>query len=93
MVFPATEKVTEQVTEQVKKLVLVMGKEAHSGNELMNMLSLKHRPTFLYKCLQPATDAGLIYLTIPDKPRSSKQKYRLSSKGYSVKQKLESEGS
>lgn len=32
-------------------------------------------------CLTPALDAGLVEMTIPDKPRSSKQKYRLTEEG------------
>ena len=31
--------------------------------------------------LQPALNVGLVEMTIPDKPRSSKQKYRLTDKG------------
>nr|WP_298269795.1 hypothetical protein [Geobacter sp.] len=31
--------------------------------------------------LRPALDAGLIEMTIPDKPRSSNQRYRLTAKG------------
>jgi len=31
--------------------------------------------------LQPALDAGLIEMTVPDKPRSTRQKYRLTAKG------------
>ncbi len=90
MVFPAIEKVTEQVTEQVRKLMSIMVAGSYSGNELMDMLTLKHRPTFLYKYLQPAVDAGLVAPTIPDKPKSSKQKYRLTHKGQALKQKIES---
>lgn len=71
-----TEQVAVQVTEQVKKLLEVMGREPISGNEIMNLLNLKHRPTFRNNYLLPAIDAGLIEMTIPDKPRSSKQKYR-----------------
>ena len=31
--------------------------------------------------LRPAMDQGLVEMTIPDKPRSSKQRYRLTDEG------------
>ena len=37
--------------------------------------------TFLYSYLQPALNVGLVEMTIPDKLRSSKQKYRFTDKG------------
>ena len=55
---------------------------------MMSLLDLKHRPTFLYSYLQPSIELGLIEMTIPDKPKSSKQRYRLSEKGAVVKQKI-----
>ena len=50
----------------------------------MDRIGLSHRPTFLYNYLQPSLAAGFIEMTIPDKPRSSKQRYRLTSKGRQV---------
>ena len=41
-----TDQVIEQVTEQVKKLVKVMTIKEYSTKELMELLGLKHRPTF-----------------------------------------------
>jgi len=38
---------------------------------------MKNRKVYLL----PALEAGLIEMSIPDKSRSSKQKYRLTSKG------------
>ena len=47
----------------------------------MEALGLKHWKTFQANYLLPLMEAGLIEPTIPDKPRSSKQKYRLTAKG------------
>jgi hypothetical protein len=42
----------------------------------MELLGLKHRPTFRDNYLLPALELGLIEITVPDKPNSSKQKYK-----------------
>ncbi len=73
-----TAQVTAQVTVQVEKLMNVIGNSPKSGNELMKLIGIKHRPTFRKNYLLPAMDLGLIEMTIPDKPNSSKQKYRKS---------------
>lgn len=80
-----SEQVTEQVTEQVQKLLSVINQNESTTTELMKMVGIKHRPTFLYNYLQPALDVGLIEMTIPDKPKSSKQKYRLTVKRKQIK--------
>jgi Fic family protein len=71
-----TEQVIEQVTEQVKKLLAFIGDKEYSTKELMELLGLKHRPTFRDNYLLPALKLRLIEMTIPDKPNSSKQKYK-----------------
>lgn len=71
-----TEQVVEQVTEQVEKLIEVIGDKECSTKELMELLELKHRPTFRDNYMLPALELGYIEMTIPDKPNSSKQKYR-----------------
>ena len=90
MIFPASEQVTEQVTEQVKKIILTLDGNTLSTNEIMQLLELKHRPTFLYDYLKPALEQGFIEMTIPDKPNSSLQKYRLTILGKQLKVKLSS---
>ena len=80
-----TKQVTEQVTEQVKRLIHILGKEPKSSNDLMIVLKLKHRPTFLYDYLRPALEQGFVEMTIPDKPNSSLQKYRLTILGKQLK--------
>jgi hypothetical protein len=54
----------------------------------MTKLALNHRPTFLYSYLQPALKAGLIEMTVPDKPRAKNQKYRLTAKGGMMRDEL-----
>ncbi len=49
--------------------------------ELQRALGLKHEDHFREAYLKPALEAGLIEMTIPDKPRSSKQRYRLTPEG------------
>lgn len=47
----------------------------------MRAMGLEDRMHFVAEYLQPALDLGLIELTLPDKPRSSQQRYRLSPAG------------
>ena len=54
-----------------------MGPAEYSTKELMNLIGLSHRPTFMQNYLQPALEAGWIERTNPDKPNSPKQQYRL----------------
>jgi hypothetical protein len=57
-----------------------MAQSAYSLIELMSLLDLSHRPTFQQNYLNPAIKAGRIERTIPDKPKSPKQKYRLRTR-------------
>jgi len=42
--------------------------------------------------LKPLLDRGLLEMTIPDKPHSSKQKYRITEKGRLVITGIEGDG-
>ena len=75
-----TDQVTDQVTEQVQRLLYVLGNETLSAKELLERLELKHRPTFMKTYVRPALELGLLEMTVPDKPRSNKQKYRAIKK-------------
>ena len=79
--------VTEQVTEQVAELVKLLNKEM-DRQEIQNKLGLSHRENFRAKYLKPALDLGFIEMTIPDKPNSRLQKYRLTVLGKQLKRKL-----
>lgn len=67
---------TDQVTDQVVRLLAALGDGEKSASEIMAALGLKHKPSFRESYLKPALASGLIEMTIPDKPRSSAQKYR-----------------
>jgi len=43
----------------------------------MNLLKLKDRVNFSENYLKPAIDKGLVEMTIPEKPKSKLQKYRI----------------
>jgi len=51
---------------------------------LMNLIGRTNRTKFRDQVLRPLLDAGFIEMTIPDKPTSSKQKYRLTERGKQV---------
>jgi len=72
--------VTPQVTPQVERLLTVL-QGAMGRDELQAALDLKDRKSFREIYLQPALEAGLIRMTIPDKPNSRLQRYRLAPAG------------
>lgn len=74
------DQVTDQVKTPVNRLLSALGNEVLSATELMQCLSLSHRPTFRKNYLNPALEQKLIERTIPDKPTSRNQKYRKCSK-------------
>ncbi|MGN0296485.1 MAG: Fic family protein [Parafannyhessea sp.] len=63
-------------SDQVDKLLAVMDGKEMSVVEMMRRLGLEHRTYFRRNYLDPALEKGLIERTIPNKPTSSKQKYR-----------------
>lgn len=73
----ATDQVGDQVSDQVKALLKCLAKQPLTALACMKKLGLAHRPTFRQNYLQPALKAGLIERTLPDKPNSSLQRYRL----------------
>ena len=60
---------------QINKLMQVMETYPQSSQMIMDKLGLKSRIAFRKNYLNPALDAGLIGMTIPDKPTSKNQMY------------------
>ena len=65
-----------------------MGAE-HDIATLMAWVERSNRSKFRDVVLSPLLTLGLVEMTIPDKPRSSKQRYRLTPAG---KSQLEKDG-
>lgn len=77
---PPTQSPT-QSGDPVMRLLVALVPGAMASGELREALGIKHRPTFRNNYLHPALEAGLIEYTMPDKPQSRMQKYRITSKG------------
>lgn len=79
-IYQYTQQDTQQVTDQVEQLVAVLTGEM-SRASIQARLELKDRPHFIESYLKPALEAGLIEMTLPDKPTSRHQRYRRTSRG------------
>ena len=93
-----TEQVTEQVegklTDQVIPLrelssaqwtIVAHADAPRSLAELMRVAGYTHRPHFKATHLEPLIAGGILRMTVPDKPTSSKQKYVLTQSGLKLK--------
>ena len=78
---PVTGEVTGEVAGEVGRLVHVLEGEM-KRSQLQAALGLKHEDHFRGANLVPAVEAGLVEMTIPGKPRSRLQQYRLTEKGH-----------
>lgn len=69
-----------QVAPQVERLLEVLVGDM-SREEIQHAVRLQDRKSFRELYLAPALSAGLIEMTIPDKPNSRLQNYRLTEQG------------
>ncbi|WP_144243376.1 Fic family protein [Sphingobacterium sp. ML3W] len=76
-----------QVTPQVKLLIVTLTDD-RSRKELQSQLNLSDREYFRLHFLQPAIELGFIGMTIPNKPKSSNQKYFLTEMGKEIRNQL-----
>lgn len=70
-----TRKHYNHINNQITALLSVMETYPMTAQELMDKLNLKSRDGFRKNYLTPAIEAGLIGMTIPDKPTSRNQRY------------------
>ena len=78
---------TPQVTECVERLIGAVQGEA-SRAELQAAMKLRDRRSFIDIYLKPALDAGLIEMTLPDKPTSRNQRYRRTPAGEALARRI-----
>lgn len=86
----ASDHASDYASVQVQKLVSVLVGEM-GCSELQELLSIKNRDYFRKDYLNPAINNGYVELTIPDKPNSQNQKYRITKKGLVLKELLKKE--
>ncbi len=72
--------------------ILDFCRAGRSVKEIMHFLGLKHRETFLNNYLHPLIQEHLISMTVPDKPKSPKQRYVITPDGLKVLGHLKKNG-
>ena len=73
--------VISKMTAQVAAQVLNFCREPNKSSEIMELIGLKHWKTFQTNYLNPLLQQGLLAMTIPEKPTSSKQRYITTEAG------------
>jgi ATP-dependent DNA helicase RecG len=72
---------TPQATPQAQDTLLAFCASPRSATEIRRKLGLKDAKHFRTNYLEPALTAGLLEMTLPDKPRSPKQRYITTESG------------
>ena len=78
-----TNSVNKSVTKSVTKFIELIDflTEARSRSEILNFLEIGNQTKNFTINIKPLIENGIIELTIPDKPQSRFQQYRLTEKG------------
>ena len=72
---------------KIRLLIQVLEQE-HNNAELLKLIQIKNRDDLRIRFLNPLLESGIIERTIPDKPNSQHQKYRLTEKGRALLKEL-----
>lgn len=78
---------TLQVNDCIERLVGAT-RQSMSRAELQAALKLRDRSSFVRSYLNPALEADLIEMTLPDRPTSGNQRYRRTSAGEALARRL-----
>lgn len=76
-----SEQVGAQVSEQVTKLLLHCAAQPRSKQEMLVVLGLSNAYLNYKRHIVPLLEQGLIAMTLPDKPQSRLQRYRITTLG------------
>ena len=83
---------TPQVTTEIERLIKVLQHEMGRA-EMQRSLRLTNSKYFRESYLQMAVNYGVVEMTLPDKPQSKNQKYRLTVLGKVLNKKLDNDKS
>jgi ATP-dependent DNA helicase RecG len=86
LTFFTTEANTD-ATADVKRLLAIIHGEM-TRDQMKELLGLQHNEYFRKAYIVPALDQGFIEMTIPDKPKSPSQKYKLTKKGLLIQKQI-----
>ena len=80
---PSQHPVSTQSVPSVENIDKLIGfcTEARSFSEMLAFMDLTDRTKFRRKYIHPLLNAGILEQTMPDKPNSRNQKYKLTAKG------------
>jgi ATP-dependent DNA helicase RecG len=82
-----TTEVATEVATEVKRLLKVL-RGVMKRQDLQEATGLKNDSHFRKKYLIPAIEAGVVAMTIPEKPNSRLQQYRITAKGQKLLEKM-----
>jgi len=68
--------------------LIIYCSEIRSVVDMLTFMGLSDRTKFRNKYINPLLKAGILEMTIPDKPNSQNQKYRLTPKGLQLQEAL-----
>ena len=83
---PSRHPVSTQSVPNIENLdkLIVFCTEARSFGEMLAFMGLTDRTKFRRKYIRPLVETGILEQTIPEKPNSQNQKYRLTAKGLCI---------
>ena len=77
----------DNISENVKTVVAFIDDEI-DRDTLQSKIGIKHRTYFRNNYIKPAIEQGYIEFTLPNEKQSKYQKYRLTAKGFALKESL-----